>query len=91
MSQPQAELDYHGLGILTRDEICSRAQDFIQDCADRGMHTVLIITGKGTHSERGPVIRPLLRKFLPQLPLVQRVSMARRDRGGDGALEVELV
>ncbi len=91
MAQPQAELDYHSLGILTHDDICMRAQNFIQHCADRGMHTVLIITGKGTHSERGPVIGPLLRKFLPQLPLVHKVSTARRDRGGEGALEVELV
>lgn len=90
LSKPQAEMDFHDEGILTREEICDLAADFIRDCAEKGMKKVLIITGKGLHSERGPVIRPLLKEFLPRLPQVQSVSLARRDRGGEGALEIDL-
>ena len=90
MSKPQAELDFHDEGVLTREEICDQAAAFIRQCSERGMKKVLIITGKGLHSDKGPVIRPLLKDFLPRLPQVQSVAYARRDRGGEGALEIDL-
>ncbi len=91
LNQPQAELDYHDRGKMTEHEIKSLAKDFVEECAERGMKKVLIITGKGLHSEQGPVIRPMIRQFLHRLPQVVSVETARRDRGGDGALEVELL
>ena len=90
LSQPQATLDFHGLGVLTPNEIHQKAQDFIQDASKKGFKRVLIITGKGMHSKAGPVIGPLLEEFLPRLDEVKSVVKARRDRGGEGALEVEL-
>lgn len=90
MNQPQAELDYHDRGKLTEHEIKSLAQAFIEECAERGMQKVLIITGKGLHSEQGPVIRPMLKWYLHKLPQVLSVETARRDRGGEGAFEIEL-
>jgi len=90
MSGPQAELDFHDGGIPSRQEVCDRAADFVRASAEKGMKKILIITGKGLHSEKGPIIRPLLQEFLPRLPQVRSVSYARRDRGGDGALEIEL-
>lgn len=90
LSEPQATLDFHNRGILTEHEICSLAQQFVEDSLSKGFHRILIITGKGLHSKEGPVIEPLLREFLPTLPSVRSVLTARRDRGGEGALELEL-
>jgi DNA-nicking Smr family endonuclease len=90
MNLPQAELDYHDRGQMTEHEIKSIAKDFVEECSERGMKKILIITGKGLHSAQGPVIRPMIRAYLKKLPQVVSVETARRDRGGDGALEVEL-
>jgi DNA-nicking Smr family endonuclease len=90
LAEPQATLDFHGRGILTEQQICTLAKDFVDQSVSKGFRKILIITGKGLHSEQGPVIEPLLRKFLPTLPAVRSVLTARRDRGGEGALEVEL-
>lgn len=78
------------MGILTEDEIRRIAQEFVEESAKKGLRRVLIITGKGLHSAEGPVIRPLLKWFLHKLPQVKSVETARFDRGGEGALEVQL-
>jgi DNA-nicking Smr family endonuclease len=91
LSQPQASFDFHGLGILTPVEICEKASDFVRASRQKGYKKVLIVTGKGLHSKSGPVIGPILEKYLPGLPEVKSIVKARRDRGGEGALEVELV
>ncbi|MDF2379655.1 MAG: Smr/MutS family protein [Candidatus Gracilibacteria bacterium] len=90
LSGPQDVLDYHDMGILTQDDIQNIAEDFLQKCKDKGARKALIITGKGIHSMNGPVIGPTLRRYLPRLATVHSVQTARRDRGGEGALEVEL-
>ncbi len=91
LSKPQAELDFHDRGILTRNEIIKITDEFIQDCRDRGLNKVLIITGKGLHSRNGaPVVKPTVKKHLEVQSYVQRVYESRFDRGGSGALEVIL-
>lgn len=91
LSQPQALLDYHGLGVLTPSEICEKASVFVKSNYQKGYKKILIVTGKGLHSKSGPVIGPILEKYLPSLSEVKSIVKARRDRGGEGALEVELV
>lgn len=90
LNEPQATFDYHDKGILTEDEIRDLADEFIAECKGKGLMKVLIITGKGLHSENGPVIGPLLKWYLHKNPAVLSVETARRDRGGEGALEVKL-
>jgi DNA-nicking Smr family endonuclease len=91
LSKPEAELDFHDRGALRQNEIIRITDEFIDDCLDRGLNKVLIITGKGLHSKKGaPVIKPLLKKYLAAKPYVQRIYEARSDRGGSGALEVIL-
>lgn len=90
LNEPQAQLDYHDFGMMTDQEIKDHAQRFIEQSVKKGFTKVLIITGKGLHSADGPVIRPLLQWFLHKLPQVVSVETARRDRGGEGALEVQL-
>lgn len=90
LQEPQAELDYHQFGMMTEDEIQRIARDFVESCSKKGLERILIITGKGLHSVDGPVIRPLLKWYLHKLPQVLSVETARRDRGGEGALEIKL-
>lgn len=91
LSAPQAIFDFHGKGILGKEEIRVLAAAFIRKSFQQGMKKVLIITGKGMHSKGGPVVGPLLMEYLPTLPEVHSMVLARRDRGGEGALEVRLV
>jgi DNA-nicking Smr family endonuclease len=91
LSKPQAEFDFHGLGVLGPADVRRLADEFLKECLDRGLYKILFITGKGLHSKNGmPVIKPMLRKYLNGLSFVQRVYEGRRDRGGSGTLEVIL-
>lgn len=91
LSQPEAEFDFHGRGILTMREVERLADEFLDECRRRGLKKVLFITGKGLHSRNGmPVIKPHLRKYLMSLSFVARVYEGRRDRGGTGTLELIL-
>jgi DNA-nicking Smr family endonuclease len=91
LSKPQAEFDFHGLGVLYPFEIKKLAKEFIDSCRNRELTKIIFITGKGLHSRNGsPVVKPILKRYLESLSFVEKVYEARRDRGGDGALEVIL-
>lgn len=91
LSKPQAEFDFHDKGLLHESDVRRMADEFLEDCRDRGLTKVLFITGKGLHSKGGmPIIKPFLRKYLLSLPFVERVYEGRFDRGGSGTLEVIL-
>lgn len=91
LNEPQAEFDFHDLGILSTAEIQKMATNFLQESKKSGLQKVLIITGKGLHSkDNEAVVKPVLLEYLPTLSFVSSVRLARRDRGGDGALEVVL-
>ncbi len=47
---------------------------------------IRIITGKGTHSERGPVLRDFVKDFLGKHHI--RFEQSKIRDGGEGALEV---
>lgn len=89
LSKPQAEFDFHGMGVLTMGRVREMADEFIEECRDRGLTKVLFITGKGLHSQKGmPIIKPFLKKYLSEKSFVDRVYEGRFDRGGTGTLEV---
>ncbi|MFC1809959.1 Smr/MutS family protein [Patescibacteria group bacterium] len=91
LTKPQEEFDFHDQGILTEFEIKKLADEFLEECRDRGLTKVLFITGKGLHSRHGmPIIKPMLKKYLLEKHFVRRVYEGRRDRGGSGTLEVVL-
>jgi DNA-nicking Smr family endonuclease len=88
---PEAELDFHGKGVLYPEDIERICSEFLDKCIKKKMKRVLVITGKGLHSsEGGPVVKPVIVKFLNRDGRVFRFTEARRDRGGSGAFEVEL-
>ena len=85
---PEDQIDLHG---LTVDEATTRVNFFLENAAFQGFKTVLIITGKGLHSEKGPVLRKAVEALLTHNS--QRVvewGVAPRPYGGDGALMVFL-
>ena len=91
LSQPQAEFNFHGMGILTMDKVREMTDRFIGECRDRGLTKILFITGKGLHSKEGmPIVKPFLKKYLSGKSFVDRAYEGRVDRGGSGTLEVIL-
>jgi DNA-nicking Smr family endonuclease len=86
--KPEDELDLHGLNVA---EASAKIRFFLQDSIYHGFQTVLIITGKGLHSNDGPVLRQAMEKLLDQLcEQVVEWGVAPRRYGGSGALVVFL-
>ncbi|MDH3997731.1 MAG: Smr/MutS family protein [Desulfuromonadales bacterium] len=86
--KPQAELDLHGLTVA---EASGKVGFFLQDALYQGWQTLLIITGKGLHSDDGPVLRKAVEQELEKhRALVAEWGFAPRRLGGDGALVVFL-
>lgn len=91
MSAPKAELDFHDFGPMKETEIVNKVRDFISECAAKQVDRLLIITGKGSHSKDGrSVVKPLVERTLRKCEEVAFFADARRDRGGEGAIEVKL-
>lgn len=84
--KPAETLDLHG---LYRDEALIRARAFLQQAARQGWPAVVIVTGKGLHSQAGPVLRQAIERLLVASPsLVMEWAVAPRQYGGAGALVV---
>jgi len=91
MSQPQAEFDFHDIGVLSDTQIVNMTRNFIADSVEKGLKQVLIITGKGTHSRDGvSFVKPIVERTLRKHEGVLSFGNGRRDRGGEGAIEVKL-
>ena len=84
----EARLDLHG---LTLEQGFRRVHDFLPSCHDRGLRTVLIITGRGREDKE--TLRSGLPKWLGTAALsgiVSGLCPARRRHGGEGAFYVRL-
>ncbi len=91
LAEPQRQLDFHKLGLLTQAQILEEIEDFLVTAEKDGLKKVLIITGKGLHSKDGQaVIRPLIEDYLKRSDLIKTFSFAPRHRGGEGAFLVAL-
>lgn len=87
---PDATLDLHGFHA---PEAATRVHDFVRHEHRRGARRLLIIAGKGNHSEAGSVLGPVTRDALTKggaAPLVQAFSSAHATLGGRGAFAVLL-
>ena len=86
--KPEDQLDLHGMTI---DEATAKVLFFLQNAISQGFSTVLLITGKGLHSEVGPVLRSAMESLLNQKKeQVVEWGVAPRRYGGEGALVVFL-
>ncbi len=85
----EATLDLHG---LTQEEAHANVQGFVTRAAERGVRTVLIVTGKGRQGGGG-VLKAALPRWLNEAPvraLILALAAARPEHGGSGALYVLL-
>lgn len=86
--KPQAVIDLHG---LTRDEAWQRLDAFTGDCVRRGLKKVLIIHGKGIHSNGSdPVLGDMVRKFIETDKRLGSSGHSDRTHGGSGSTWVIL-
>ena len=83
------ELDLHG---LTREESAMRLKEFLANAKSEGLKIVLIITGKGKHSEKGALLKPFVEKWLKSegKEFVKSFGTAPKVHGGEGAFVVFL-
>ncbi|MCK5914364.1 MAG: Smr/MutS family protein [Desulfuromusa sp.] len=83
---PEASLDLHGLKC---SEVVERLRHFLENSQYHGWQTLLVITGKGLHSQDGePVLRNEVERFLngEGKKLIVEWGRAPKQYGGDGAL-----
>ncbi len=87
---PDAELDLHG---KTREEAIMMVQNFIMDSYQKKLRTLLIITGKGYRSKRGPVLKQAVQSWLKRngTPYIDNFSPAPAKHGGSGAIWINLL
>ena len=82
-----ATLDLHGYTSLEAD---SELTKFIAGAQARGVRAVRIVHGKGHGSERGPVLKSKVDRWLRQSKAVLAFCYAQPQRGGSGATDVLL-
>jgi DNA-nicking Smr family endonuclease len=82
MKKVTDEIDLHG---LTVDEAIPLVDRFLYQSFKSGLFRVWIIHGRGTG-----VLRSEVTRFLSNHPLVRHYSTADGNRGGIGAVQVEL-
>ncbi len=86
--QPDDTIDLHG---MTRAEALHRIRYFLENAFYHGMRVVLVITGKGTGSEAGPVLKKAVAERLAELTeIVIEWGEAPKRYGGSGAFVVFL-
>ena len=78
----EATIDLHG---LTSEEAYSRLDSFVTECRKRGLRKILIIHGKGNHSETGPVLSGLVRSFIERDWRLGESGHPDKSDGGKGA------
>ena len=78
--KPDAYIDIHG---LTRDEAWAAMEQFFDNSHNRGLEKVLIIHGKGNHSQSKAVLKHCVREFIEKCPFAG--ESGRADNGGSGA------
>lgn len=80
--RPDAVVDLHG---LTRDEAWDRLQSFVAEAHRGGAEKILVIHGKGNHSEGEAILKRTAKDFLERCPLTGEQGTAPAVHGGAGA------
>jgi DNA-nicking Smr family endonuclease len=83
--KPEAAIDLHG---LSREEAEVRLENFLRECSRSGTRKVLVIHGKGNHSEGRAVLPEAVRTLLEHNPHAGEFGRAKPEDGGSGALWV---
>src|SRR5262249_37793403 len=80
---PDARVDLHGLHVPAARRAVG---DAIQRVLAQGKCCVLIVHGRGRHSESEPVLKDALLEWLAEPPLAERVVAFASARGRDGGV-----
>ena len=84
----EAEIDLHGMRL---GQAKIALQDFLRECAVRGIGCVRIVHGKGTRSgPEGPILKPSVHHWLARADQVLAFVTAQPRHGGSGAIYVLL-
>ena len=83
----EARLDLHRLTI---DEARVSLVQFIRDCVDHELRTVLLTHGKGEGRERPALLKSCINHWLPQMDEVLAFHTAQKHHGSYGASYVLL-
>lgn len=83
----QRSLDLHG---FTAAEAEREVLDFLKTSKKMGLRKVLIIHGKGYHSEGQPVLKKEVLRLLEKSSVAGEFGTADRKEGGSGAVWVLL-
>ena len=82
-----ATLDLHG---LTGDEAWIALEEFFRAVQQQGLEKLLIIHGKGLHSEKDAVLKRIVRDFIERCPFAGESGQGEASGGGSGATWVLL-
>jgi DNA-nicking Smr family endonuclease len=82
-----ASLDLHG---LTRDEAWLAMETFFQTCRTQGAEKLLLVHGKGNHSDGEAILKRTVRQFIENCPFAGESGVAGAENGGSGATWVLL-
>ncbi|MBE6350372.1 MAG: DNA mismatch repair protein MutS [Spirochaetaceae bacterium] len=78
----EAKIDLHG---LTSDEAWESLDIFVGNCQRRGFRKILIVHGKGNHSQDEPVLQGVVRRFIERDYRLGESGHPDRQEGGKGA------
>jgi DNA-nicking Smr family endonuclease len=85
--KPEATLDLHG---LTRDEAWIAMETFFEESRREELEKVLLIHGKGNHSEKEAVLKRTVLQFIEKCPYAGESGQPNAELGGSGATWVLL-
>ncbi len=81
------EIDLHG---MTCDEAENALNIFFENSRRMGFRKVLIIHGKGNHSDKGAILAPFVRRYLEHQKLAGETGYSKNADGGSGSTWVIL-
>lgn len=81
----QDALDLHG---MTAEEATAAIAAFLEASSRKGLVKVLVIHGKGLHSDGAPVLKKAARRAIESSRLAGRFGEAAKEEGGSGAMWV---
>jgi len=85
--KPDAELDIHG---QNRGEAWQSLEKFFGESRVKGLEKLLIIHGKGNHSEGESVLKRVVMEFIEHCPYAGESGRGKASAGGEGATWVLL-
>lgn len=87
LMRPQAEIDLHG---MTLEQAYEALVHFFNEALRRQYQKILIIHGKGNHSQGDPVLARFVQKFLEDHPHAGATGHPKGRDGGSGSTWVIL-